>query len=252
MIAGRVDVASGARSVSAVLTDRHGGVSRGPWASLDLARHVGDDPLDVAENRVAVAARLGLDPDRVVWMDQVHGADVAVVDAPGDGPVAGVDALVTERPGLALAVLVADCVPVVVLAPGAGAVAVAHAGRRGLAAGVVGAAVDALLALPGVRRSGQTAGDLVGLVGPAACGRCYEVPAGMADAVEAVLPGTRGTTRAGTPSLDLPAGAASVLRARGLRRVDVDPRCTLESPDLFSHRRDGGRTGRQAAYAWAS
>ena len=128
----------------------------------------------------------------------------------------------------------------------------AHAGRRGLAAGVVGGAVDALLALPGVRRSGTAAGDLVGLVGPAACGRCYEVPPDLADAVEEAVPGTRGTTRAGTASLDLPAGAASVLRARGLRRVDVDKRCTLESPDLFSHRRDGGRTGRQAAYAWAS
>ncbi|MEO7979996.1 MAG: peptidoglycan editing factor PgeF [Sporichthyaceae bacterium] len=223
------------------LTDRHGGVSRAPYDALDLGDHVGDDPAAVGENRRLLALRLGLDPAGLVLMQQVHGTDVAVVEqAPGPGeapPVA--DALVTTRRGLALVVLVADCVPVLLAAGGSDVVAVAHAGRRGVAAGVVGATVAAMGDL------GARPDRVVAVVGPAICGDCYELPAEMADEVAAVTPAARSTTRSGTPGLDLRAGVAAQLAAAGVETIEVDARCTAESPELYSHRRDGV-TGRFA------
>ena len=103
-----------------VVTDRRGGRSRSPYDSFNLGDHVGDDPADVAANRARLARELGVAEDRLVWMNQVHGTGVAVVDGPQDGPVAATDALVTATPGLVLCVLVADCVPVLLADPGAG------------------------------------------------------------------------------------------------------------------------------------
>ncbi|MET7613886.1 laccase domain-containing protein, partial [Streptomyces seoulensis] len=121
-----------------VFTDRWGGVSAAPYAELNLGGAVGDDPGAVRTNRELTAKALGVDPAGVVWMNQVHGAGVAVVDEPwGERPVPEVDALVTTRRGLALAVLTADCVPVLLADPVAGVVAAAHAGRPGMLAGVV-------------------------------------------------------------------------------------------------------------------
>lgn len=218
-----------------VFTDRSGGVSAPPYASLNLGDHVGDDPDAVAENRARAAARLGDPP--VVWMRQVHGRAVAVVDDAPSEPVADVDALVTTTPGLALGVLVADCVPVVLQAPGVAAVA--HAGRKGLQVGVVPAVLDVLAGL------GVDPGDLTVRLGPAACGACYEVPAGMRDEVAAVVPAAASTTRVGTPGLDIRAGLVAQLHERGVASVEVSPVCTIESPDHFSYRRDGV-TGRFA------
>ena len=113
-----------------VVTDRRGGRSVSPYDSFNLGDHVGDDPAAVAANRARVARELGVGEDRLVWMDQVHGTGVAVVDGPQDGPVPGTDALVTATPGLVLGVLVADCVPVLLADPGRGVVAAVHAGRR--------------------------------------------------------------------------------------------------------------------------
>ena len=118
------------------LTDRLGGVSAEPYAEFNLARHVGDDAEAVEENRRRLARRIGLPADRVVFMNQVHGSDVVVLDHPDPARPPEADGLVTRTADLALAVLVADCVPVLLADARAGVVGVAHAGRRGLHAGI--------------------------------------------------------------------------------------------------------------------
>jgi polyphenol oxidase len=231
-------------------TDRRGGVSEPPYAEFNLGLHVGDDPAAVMENRRRLSALVGGRP--VVWMDQVHGRRVAMVDAPVEGVVPETDALMTSTPGLVLAVLVGDCVPVLlhgtvvedsaasgdaVLPTGREVVAAVHAGRRGLQLGVVEAVVSRMSSL------GVAPRTISAQLGPAVCGKCYEVPAAMREEVAAIAPSSRATSRAGRPSLDLRAGLVQQLNALGVGMVKVDPTCTLESPLHFSHRRDQ-RTGR--------
>lgn len=225
-------------------TDRWGGVSAAPYEQLNLGGAVGDDPDVVRTNRELAAKSLGLDPAEVVWMNQVHSADVAVVDGPwGDRPVPEVDAVVTARRGLALAVLTADCTPVLLADPVAGVVAAAHAGRPGMVAGVVPAAVHAMTEL------GADPARIVARTGPAVCGRCYEVPEAMRAEVAAVEPAAHAETSWGTPAVDVGAGVhAQLARAGVLDRVQ-SPVCTLESGDHFSYRRDR-TTGRLASYVW--
>jgi YfiH family protein len=164
---------------------------------------------------------------------QVHGATVVTA---GDGrPEA--DGIVTAERGRVLAVRAADCVPVLYADPGAGVVGAAHCGRLGLAAGVVTSTVAALRGLGAER--------ITAWVGPHVCGGCYEVPEQLRDEVAAVVPESRATTTWGTPSLDLGAGVRAQLAAAGADVIDVS-RCTRESEDLYSHRRDGARAGRQA------
>jgi hypothetical protein len=226
-----------------VVTDRRGGRSASPYDSFNLGTHVGDDPAAVAANRERLARELGVPGDRLVWMTQVHGAGVAVVDEAPEGPVPDVDALVTATPGLVLCVLVADCVPVLLADPVAGVVAAVHAGREGVRRGVVPAALAAMT------RLGARAGDVQALLGPAVCGADYEVPRAMQVEVARVAPASAVRTRRGTPGLDLRAGIAEVLRGAGVGQVVHDPRCTVEDRRLFSHRRDGV-TGRQAGLVW--
>jgi YfiH family protein len=226
-----------------VTTTRAGGVSAPPFDTFNLGDHVGDDPVAVATNRARLAAAIGLGPDRVVWMNQVHGDRVAVVDEPRDAPVDGIDALVTTTPRLALAVVSADCVPVLMADARAGVVAAVHAGRAGARDGVVARALEAMLAI------GAHEQDISALLGPAVSGRNYEVPAAMADEVEKALPGSRTTTSRGTPGLDLRAGIACQLKTLGVNAIDVDPRCTVDDVSLFSHRRSAP-TGRLASVVW--
>ena len=230
--------------VRRVVTTRAGGRSAGPFARFNLSTGVGDDPVAVASNRRRLATELGV--RGVVFLDQVHGTEVAVVDAvpaAGERDRKGSDAAVTALPGVALAVLTADCVPVLLADPRAGVVGVAHAGRVGAAAGVLETTLAAMTEL------GATVGDCEVLLGPAICGACYEVPAAMRAEVDAVLPGSACRTRKGTPGLDLRAGLRGRLAALGVAKVGVDPRCTAEDPDLYSYRRDR-RTGRLAAVTW--
>jgi hypothetical protein len=226
-----------------VVTDRRGGRSASPYDSFNLGDHVGDDPRDVAANRGRVARELGVAEDRLVWMSQVHGAGVRVVDGPQAGPVPDTDALVTSTPGLVLCVLVADCVPILLADSATGVVAAVHAGREGLRRGVVPATLSAMASL------GARARHVTALLGPAVCGACYEVPEAMQAEVAAVAPAAAVPTRRGTPGLDLRAGIADLLRKTGIPEVVLDPRCTVEDPLLFSHRRDGV-TGRQAGLVW--
>ena len=220
-------------------TNRFGGVSGPPFAELNLGGHVGDADEAVVENRRLLAEGIGLPVDRVLYMNQVHGSDVAVVDRPWDGAMPHVDALVTRERDLALAVLVADCVPLVLADPVAGVVAVAHAGRPGLVAGVVPAVVKAM--------NGLGAQAITARVGPSVCGHCYEVPETMRTEVAAV-PEAFATTRQGTPSVDVAAGVEAQLRSARVAYERVAG-CTIEDQELFSYRRDR-RTGRFAGVAW--
>ncbi|MFE2629953.1 peptidoglycan editing factor PgeF [Streptomyces sp. NPDC059374] len=238
---GQRDTVSGAHFA---FTDRWGGVSAAPYEELNLGGAVGDDPEAVRANREIAAKSLGLGPDGVVWMNQVHGTDVAVVDGPwGDAPVPEVDAIVTARRGLALAVLTADCVPVLLADPVAGIAAAAHAGRPGMVAGVAPAAVRAMTSL------GADPARIVARTGPTVCGRCYEVPGEMRAEVAAVEPAAHAETSWGTPAVDVAAGVHAQLARLGVRDREQSPVCTRESADHFSYRRDR-TTGRLAGYVW--
>jgi hypothetical protein len=225
-------------------TDRWGGVSAVPYDSLNLGGAVGDEPAAVAANRERAAGSLGRDPARVVWMNQVHGSEVAVADRPwGDGPVPAVDALVTTRADLTLAVLTADCLPVLLADPVAGVAAAAHAGRPGLVAGVVPAAVAAMTGL------GAEPARISAVFGPAVCGKCYEVPEALRAEVAAVVPEAYAETSWGTPAVDIAAGVRAQLARAGVPTAGGPGICTLESADHFSYRRDR-TTGRLAGYVW--
>jgi len=226
-----------------VTTTRAGGVSSPPFDTFNLGDHVGDDPGSVAANRKRLTAAIGLGDDGVVWMNQVHGDHVVVVDEPVSAAVAKTDGLVTTTPRLALAVVTADCVPVLMADARAGVVAAVHAGRVGCQMGVVARAVDVMLGV------GAHVEDISVLLGPAVSGRNYEVPAAMAAEVEAAMPGSRTTSSRGTPALDLRAGIARQLTTLGVTAIDIDPRCTVEDRTLFSHRRDNP-TGRLASLVW--
>ena len=218
-------------------------MSAPPFDTFNLGDHVGDDPAAVAANRKRLSAAIGLAADRVVWMNQVHGDHVVEVDGPVNGAVDKTDALVTGARRLALAVVTADCVPVLLADARAGVVGAAHAGRVGAQNGVVARTVEAMLS------AGARVEDISALLGPAVSGRNYEVPADMADEVEATLPGSRTTTSRGTPGLDLRAGIAQQLTDLGIAAIDIDPRCTVDDRTLFSHRRDAP-TGRLASLVW--
>ncbi len=237
-------VSAGASAVRATLAFTDRGQARidpeKPYGTANLARHVGDDDASVDAARHRLAERVGVSDDHLLFVDQVHGTGVVEAYGPWEGTVPSADAVVTRRPGLALAVMVADCVPVLLADPGRGVVAVAHAGRTGMAAGVIDATITALRDLG--------AQELTAVVGPSICPRCYEVPAGMRDEVARQVPVSAARTRTGTPSIDLASGVLEQL-SRHCVSIDLAPGCTAEDPSLFSFRRDGS-TGRFAGVAW--
>jgi YfiH family protein len=244
VIAWRQRLTAAAGEVHLATTDREGGVSREPWAGpdgggLNLAGHVEDDAADVLANRRALAGAIGVPADQLVVAEQVHGRDVVEVSGPCSVPPIA-DALVTRRPGLVLCVLVADCVPVLLADPDQGVLAVAHAGRPGLVAGVVPAAVAAMRDL-GAR-------DVVARLGPSVCPRCYEVPLPLREQVASVEPVSRSVSWTGSPAVDVAAGVLAQLDRLGVAARQL-PGCTVESPRLYSYRRDG-LTGRFAGLVW--
>lgn len=177
-------------------------------------------------------------------MNQRHTDDVVVVDAPLAEPHAvppDADALVTTTPGTGLMVRVADCVPVLLADVDRGVIGAVHSGRRGTELAVVARAVEAMRA-----QGAQTIGAWIG---PHVCGRCYEVPAAMAEEVAALVPETRSRTSWGTPALDLGAGVRAQLAAHDVAAESVGG-CTLEDPRYHSYRRDGAAAGRLAGLVW--
>ena len=239
-------------SVEVAFTDRFGGVSTGPYAelSLNVPAHVPSDSeertrlsAEVAANLDLVSAAIARDSfdglRGVVAMHQVHGADVATVPDVAGEPAC--DAVLAAEPGWLLAARAADCVPVLLADPARGLVAAAHAGRKGLVAGVVANAVSEL------RRRG--ASELVAWVGPHACGRCYEVPEEMRSAVAAEVPSAWSETSWGTAAVDLGAGVRAQLAEAGAEVVEFTP-CTIEDERFYSYRRQGTESGRHAGLVW--
>lgn len=230
------------RPVRMVFTTRAGGVSRSPFNGFNLADHVGDAPEDVLANRQRLSRAAGVED--IVWMEQLHTNNVRqVTRADTAAAVEATDAMVTTERRLGLGVLVADCVPVLLADPKAGVAAAAHAGRIGARNGIVKRTVDAMVDL------GATPSGIQVLLGPAASGRNYEVPAAMAADVEKHLPGSQTTTSRGTCGLDIRAGLVRQLMSLGVTAIDADPRCTIEDKDFFSYRREG-TTGRHAGLIW--
>ena len=219
-------------------TSRSGGVSKGVYAGLNLGAHVADDPLAVDENRRRLAVALGVAPDRLAFMNQCHGADVAIVETPTAATelAPAVDGIITTRPDVALVVLVADCVPILLHSADGSVLAAAHAGRQGMMKGVVPQVVSRMRSLG--------AGDIRAMVGPSVCGRCYEVPAELRDEAADISPESRTVSWTGTPAIDVAAGVVAQLRGLDIA-VEWVPGCSREDQALFSHRRDGV-TGRFA------
>ncbi len=219
---------------------REGGVSTGPFASLNCSLSGADDPVAVMENRRRVAAALGV--DGLVGLTQVHGPDVVMVDAPwapGAGPRA--DAMVTARPGIGLAIVTADCAPVLFAAPGM--VGAAHAGWRGALSGVLEAVVAAM-----------GGSDVRAAIGPCIGPASYEVAADLRDAVLARDPADRMFFADGRPGrwlFDLPGYCAARLRAAGATVEALDADTLPDAARFFSHRRrtlaGGGAIGHQVS-----
>ena len=223
----------------AAFTTRLGGVSEGDFASLNLGILTDDDQSAVLENRRRLAAALGVEPGAVAIGRQVHRAELAVHTGPQSPspyaepghPIPEVDGHVTAEPGLATLVLVADCLPVALAGPGG--VAMLHCGWRGLAAGILAAGVEAVAATDAA-------------IGPGIGRCCYEV----GDEVLGAFAGLGEGVATGR-MLDLPEVALRLLGEAGVERVQTAGICTSCEEELFfSHRRDEGRTGRQAGVAW--
>lgn len=227
------------RRVHALSTTRSGGVSQGPYASLNLGDHVYDDPRHVAENRARVGACL---PALPLWLSQVHGTVVADAATAGDGAVA--DASVMRGPGRVCAVMTADCLPVLLCSADGAVVAAAHAGWRGLAAGVLDATL-ATMAVP--------ADEVLAWLGPAIGPTAFEVGADVRDAFVGASPVAASAFVAkggGKWMADLYELARQRLIANGVRQVFGGGRCTFSDPgNFFSHRRDTV-TGRMASLIW--
>ena len=215
-------------------TDRLGGASSSNFASLNLGYHVGDSPEMVAANRALISAKFG--PTQ--YMNQVHGNRVAMIEEVTDEyPTA--DALVTGIPGITLAVMVADCIPL--LLKSQDAVAAVHVGRKGLLNRVAEKAIDVMREISDAQISA--------IIGPAICGKCYEVSPEIFSEVTQSHPESASQTASNTPSLDLVAALFSDLKKSGITEIDNQSRCTLEDQNLYSYRRDGA-TGRQAGLVW--
>jgi YfiH family protein len=226
--------------VAVVTSTRHGGVSLPPYDSLNLAEHVGDAQLAVAENRRRLLAEIGERP--VQWLRQVHGTRVVAADGGSTAGIPEADGAWTSERGVAVAVLTADCLPIVLVARGFEALAVVHAGWRGLAGGVLAAACESLPGAPGSA-----------WVGPGIGAARYEVGGEVLAEVRALGPYAEASIRPaadpGKGYLDLAGLATLQLRSLGFSDVHCDRSCTADTPSLFSYRRDGV-TGRMATLAW--
>jgi YfiH family protein len=218
---------------------RAGGVSESPYESLNLGILTEDERERVVENRRRLAVALGLDPKKVAIGRQVHGAKLATHRGPQQPSpyaepgraIVEVDGHVLAEPGLAALVFVADCFPVALAGPGG--VAILHCGWRGLAAGIVGRATAAVAATDAA-------------IGPGIGACCYEVGGEVLDAFAGLGEGI-----AANRMLDLAEVARRLLRASGVERIESADLCTsCEAERFFSHRRDAGRSGRQAGLAW--
>jgi len=216
-------------AVLVAFTDRHGGVSRAPYDSLNLAARVGDDSAGVETNRARVAEAIGFDVGALALARQVHGVRVLEVVEGCAGVVGEADILVTSTPGVVLGILTADCAPVVLARDGA--VAIVHAGWRGLVAGAIAAGVEVL---GDVRKA---------WIGPSIQACCYEVGPEVIDSFV-----TAGLPVADDRHVDTRAAARRALERAGVGEIEAVGGCTSCDTRYFSYRRDGV-TGRQGTFS---
>ena len=214
-----------------IFTNRLGGVSKSPFDSANLGDHVGDNPSDVAENRSQLESQIGMP---VSFMNQVHGDTVILVENNQTTPTC--DALITTERKLAVAVMVADCIPLLLKSDVA--VAAVHVGRKGLMNGIARKTIDAMRDLG--------AEVIHSYIGPSICGGCYEVGLDIFEEVVSKYPTSDSSKRSGKKTLDLVAGLKTDLKDTVL--LDLSS-CVLEDKHTFSYRRDG-ITGRQAGVIW--
>ncbi|MBI3430318.1 MAG: peptidoglycan editing factor PgeF [Actinobacteria bacterium] len=217
--------------LSTLFTSRNGGASSPPYSTNNLALHVGDERDVVLENRKLLAANFG----PTIYMNQMHGDTVVVVDGLSNQPP-NADALVTQQSGIALAVLVADCIPLLLWDDEHTSVGAIHVGRRGLVNGITEKTIGIMRAMG--------ANQIHALLGPSICGRCYEVGQDIYQEVVGAIPYAESVTQRGSLALDLPRALIMQLQEWGII-VTPSTICTFEDPDFYSYRRDGV-TGRQA------
>jgi polyphenol oxidase len=241
------------RQIKAMITNRHGGFSQPPFDSLNLGLHVGDDPATVRKNRDALKAVL---PNEPIWLNQVHGTQVIDADASKEIKdacidVPSADASVTSTPGQVLAIMTADCLPVLLASGDGKVVGAAHAGWRGLAAGVIEQTVALM-------RSKQSNGEkaqaeILAYLGPAIGPHAFEVGSEVRDIFLAQNPASAACfeqlQEKGKYLADIYGLACLRLNALGIEHIEGGGECTLQDPDYFSYRRDQ-QTGRMGSFIW--
>jgi YfiH family protein len=237
------------QQIKTMITNRHGGFSQPPFDSLNLGLHVGDDPSTVQKNREALKVVL---PNEPIWLNQVHGTQVIDADCRNDwSDVPSADASVTSTPGKVLAIMTADCLPVLLASSDGKVVGAAHAGWRGLAAGVIEQTV-ALMRSKQTQQA-QTQSDIIAYLGPAIGPHAFEVGSEVRDIFIAQNPASatcfEQLKENGKYLADIYGLATLRLNALGVEQIEGGDECTLQNPDYFSYRRDQ-QTGRMGSFIW--
>ncbi len=237
------------KQIKTMITNRHGGFSQPPFDSLNLGSHVGDDPVVVQKNRDALKALL---PNEPVWLNQVHGTQVIDADLHHSG-VPNADASVTTNPGRVLAIMTADCLPVLLTSRDGKVVGAAHAGWRGLAAGVIEQTVALMRAKQGDHTQTQAQSDIFAYLGPAIGPHAFEVGSEVRDIFIAQNPASAACfeqlQEKGKYLADIYGLACLRLNALGIDVIEGGGECTVQNPDYFSYRRDQ-KTGRMGSFIW--
>jgi YfiH family protein len=239
------------QQIKTMITNRHGGFSQPPFDGLNLGLHVGDDPATVQKNRDALKAVVPNDP---IWLNQVHGTQVIDADnANACLDVPSADASVTSTPGRVLAIMTADCLPVLLASSDGKVVGAAHAGWRGLAAGVIEQTVALMRAKQSNGEKAQTQAEILAYLGPAIGPHAFEVGSEVRDIFMAQNPASAACfeqlQEKGKYLADIYGLACLRLNALGIEHIEGGGECTLQNPDYFSYRRDQ-ETGRMGSFIW--
>ncbi|WP_300365729.1 peptidoglycan editing factor PgeF [Hydrogenimonas sp.] len=227
-------------TIRTLFTDRHGGESLPPYDTFNLAYHTGDLPEHVDRNRILLQRRIG--SEHIAWMDQVHGDRIRIVESVEETTPPSCDALVTDRPGIALAVMVADCIPILLHDPVRGVIAAVHAGRNGTFLKVASKTAEAM-----GERFGSAMEDIRVTMGPSIHACCYEV----GEEIGAIVRKNFGDAYMNDRSLNLQELNREMLLQSGItrRHIEISDICTCCNPNYFSYRRER-TTGRSVGVVW--
>ncbi len=225
------------------VSDRHGGVSEAPYDTLNVALHVGDQPINVLKNREILSHKWNFILQNLIYMDQVHGNRVEVIEDPSRNKIEACDALITDLKNIPLMVMVADCAPLLFFDPTKRVIGVAHAGRNGTLQNIAQSVIDRMQ-----DRYGVDPADLRVHIGTSIGVCCYEVGEDIADIVTKSAGEEFVVKRSGRHFIDIKEINHRQLRDAGVSkdRIETSPLCTACEKDFFSYRREG-RTGRFCA-----